>query len=206
MIEKWYQNIGKRLLDVILSLAALTLLSPIFALLGVLIYLRLGSPIIFKQERPGLSGNPFTIYKFRTMREDHDAQGNLLPDSARLTPLGKLMRQTSLDELPELFNVLSGDMSLIGPRPLLMDYLDRYTSQQKHRHDVRPGITGWAQINGRQEIRFSERIEFDLWYIDHLSLWLDIRIIIRTVKKVISGTGVKHGQDVHEVDDLEINI
>jgi lipopolysaccharide/colanic/teichoic acid biosynthesis glycosyltransferase len=143
---------------------------------ALLVRLKLGPPVLFRQERPGLNGRPFTIYKFRTMTDEHDAEGHLLPDARRLTKFGRCLRSTSLDELPELFNVLKGEMSLVGPRPLLMHYLERYTPEQARRHEVRPGITGWAQINGRQTIYFSKRLELDVWYVDHVRLGLDLKI------------------------------
>lgn len=180
----------KRTLDVILSIIGLLLLSPVLLVLVVLIYTRLGTPIFFKQQRPGLHGKLFTIYKFRTMTNERDTDGNFLPDAERLTRLGRFMRSTSLDELPELFNVLKGNMSLVGPRPLLTQYLELYTPEQARRHEVRPGITGWAQINGRNAITWEEKFAFDVWYVDHCSLWLDVKIILLTVWKVIRREGI----------------
>lgn len=187
-----YRRILKRLLDFAVSLIALIILSPFLAMLSLLVAVRLGRPILFTQTRPGLHGKPFTIYKFRTMTNERDANGNLLPDAQRLTPFGRFLRSTSLDELPELFNVLKGDMSLVGPRPLLMQYLDRYTPEQARRHDVRPGITGWAQINGRNALSWEEKFALDVWYVDNCSLWLDVRIIVLTVWKVLRREGISH--------------
>jgi sugar transferase EpsL len=183
-----YQNSIKRGIDFTFSLVVLVMLLPFIFLLSVLIYLKLGRSIFFKQARPGLHGNPFTIYKFRTMTDTRDANGNLLPDAKRMTRLGQFLRLSSLDELPELVNVLKGDMSWVGPRPLLMEYLDRYTPEQARRHEVRPGITGWAQINGRNAITWAEKFALDVWYVDHCSLWLDLKIILVTIWKVL-----KHG-------------
>jgi len=161
--------------------------------------------VLFRQQRPGLGGRPFAIYKFRTMTDARDQQGQLLPDAERLTPFGRFLRSTSLDELPELWNVLQGDMSLVGPRPLLMQYLSRYTPEQARRHEVRPGITGWAQVNGRQTILFSKRLELDIWYVDHVSLSLDLKIILLTIPRAIASHGVVLGQEVTEVDDLGLS-
>ncbi|QPC83281.1 sugar transferase [Phototrophicus methaneseepsis] len=180
----------KRGLDLIISGIALVVLSPVLLIIMMLIYIRLGSPILFKQQRPGLHGRPFMIYKFRTMTDGRDAAGQPLPDAERMTPLGRFLRSTSLDELPELLNVLKGDMSLIGPRPLLMRYLDRYTTQQARRHEVRPGITGWAQINGRNAITWEEKFELDVWYVEHCSLALDLKIIFLTIWKVVRREGI----------------
>ena len=180
-----YKHLLKRVIDLSASLFALVVLSPIMIGLSGLIHLRLGSPILFRQQRPGLNGKSFIIYKFRTMTSERDVDGNLLPDVERLTRLGQFLRSTSLDELPELLNVLKGDMSLVGPRPLLLQYLDRYTSEQARRHEVRPGITGWAQVNGRNAITWEEKFELDVWYIDRCSLWLDIKILLLTAWKVI---------------------
>lgn len=179
----------KRLLDILLSLFALALLLPLLLALAALVRLRLGSPILFRQARPGLGGRPFLMLKFRTMTDARDDQGNLLPDEQRLTRFGKFLRSTSLDELPELFNVIKGDMSLVGPRPLLPRYLDRYTPAQARRHEVRPGITGWAQVNGRNTLTWEERFELDVWYVDHRSLGLDLKILALTLIKVIKREG-----------------
>lgn len=185
-----YRRHGKRLLDLTLTLAALLLLSPLLVLLALLVRLRLGSPVLFRQRRPGLRGKPFTLYKFRTMKDLHDAGGNLLPDAERLMPLGRFLRGTSLDELPELFNVLKGEMSLVGPRPLLMEYLARYTPEQARRHAVKPGITGWAQVNGRNALTWEQKFALDVWYVDHLSLWLDLKIVVLTAWKVLRREGI----------------
>jgi sugar transferase EpsL len=151
---------------------------------------KLGSPVLFRQQRPGQHGRPFTIYKFRTMSDVRDGQGNLLPDAGRLTPFGRFLRRTSLDELPELFNVLKGEMSLVGPRPLLTEYLDRYTLEQARRHEVRPGITGWAQVNGRNALTWEQKFALDVWYVDHLSFWLDLKILALTGWKVLRCEGI----------------
>lgn len=175
----------KRCFDLVASLSAVIILSPVLVVVAVLVRIRLGSPVLFRQERPGLHGRPFVMYKFRTMTNSSDAHGNLLSDGERLTPLGKFLRASSLDELPELFNVIAGDMSLVGPRPLLMEYLPLYSAEQARRHEVRPGITGWAQINGRNAISWDDKFKLDVWYVDNRSLWLDIGIILRTVIKVV---------------------
>lgn len=180
----------KRVLDLTLALLALTALSPVIGLIALLVCLKLGAPVLFRQQRPGLQGRAFTLYKFRTMTDVRDAQGDLLPDAERLTPLGRFLRSTSLDELPELFNVLKGDMSLVGPRPLLMQYLDRYTPEQMRRHRVMPGITGWAQINGRNAITWEQKFALDVWYVDNWSLWLDLKIIVLTVWKILIREGI----------------
>ncbi len=150
----------------------------------------MGTPILFRQLRPGLRGRPFTLLKFRTMRDARDSHGNLLPDAQRMTSLGRFLRRTSLDELPQLINVVKGDMSLVGPRPLLMEYLERYTLEQGRRHEVRPGITGWAQVNGRNAISWEERFSHDVWYVDHRTLWLDLRILVSTAGRVLHGEGI----------------
>lgn len=193
---------AKRLLDVTVSATGLLVLSPALLVMSILIRHSMGTPILFRQIRPGLHGQPFTLYKLRTMRDAVDGQGQPLPDNERLTPLGRFLRSSSLDELPELFNILRGDMSLVGPRPLLMAYIDRYTSDQARRHDVKPGLTGWAQINGRQDILFSQRVTLDLWYVDHQSLALDLKILLQTIPKMLFARGVQNGQDVRDVDDL----
>lgn len=185
-----YNIFGKRLFDLIIAVPTLVLLVPILALLGLLVRLRLGSPVLFRQQRPGLHGQPFTLLKFRTMTDVCDAQGVLLPDAERLTPFGRFLRSTSLDELPELVNVVRGDLSLVGPRPLLMEYLDRYTPQQMRRHDVKPGITGWAQVGGRNAISWEEKFALDLWYVAHRSLWVDIKIIALTAWKIMTREGI----------------
>ena len=190
-----YLTFGKRALDLVMSSAVMLLLSPLIALVAVAVRLKLGSPVLFRQRRPGVNGTPFTIFKFRTMTDARDSYGRLLSDAERLTRFGRLLRGTSLDELPELFNVLKGDMSLVGPRPLLMEYLDRYSAEQSRRHDVRPGITGWAQVNGRNAVRWEQRFALDVWYVEHYSLWLDLKILSRTVLKVLRRQGIS--QDGH---------
>lgn len=180
----------KRLLDVILASVGLVLLAPFMLVLAVLVRLKLGSPVLFRQTRPGLHGKPFTMFKFRTMTDARDDDGNLLPDDQRLTRFGRFLRETSLDELPELWNVLKGDMSLVGPRPLLMEYLPLYTPEQARRHKVRPGITGWAQVNGRNALSWEEKFKLDVWYVDNHSLWLDIKILWLTVRKVFAREGI----------------
>jgi len=185
-----YQNFGKRLSDSILSVVALVLLSPILLTVSFLVQVKHGSPIFFRQRRPGLHGKPFTLYKFRTMTDARDRDGNLLPDADRLTGFGRFLRRTSLDELPELINVLKGDMSLVGPRPLLMHYLELYSPEQARRHEVRPGITGWAQINGRNAVSWEEKFRLDVWYVENGSLWLDLKILFLTVWKVLRREGI----------------
>ena len=180
----------KRLFDFFASLTALILLSPIIALVAWKIRKNLGSPVLFRQTRPGLNGKPFKMVKFRSMKDAVDANGNPLPDDERMTPFGDKLRSSSLDELPGLWNVLKGDMSLVGPRPLLVQYLPLYSNEQARRHDVRPGITGWAQINGRNAISWEEKFELDVWYVDNRSLWLDIKILFLTVKKVFVKEGI----------------
>ena len=180
----------KRLLDLVVAAAGLILLSPLLAVLALLVRTRLGRPVLFTQERPGLGGRPFRICKFRTMRDARDASGAPLPDAHRLTPLGSFLRSTSLDELPELFNVLRGDMSLVGPRPLLLEYLPLYTPEQARRHEVRPGITGWAQVNGRNAISWEEKFALDVWYVDNRSLLLDLRVLALTAAKVLAREGI----------------
>ena len=180
----------KRAFDFLVSLAALLLLWPVLLVLAVLVRVKLGPPALFRQQRPGLHGRPFTMLKFRTMTDARDTQGNLLPDGERLSSFGRSLRSTSLDELPELINVVAGDMSLVGPRPLLMRYLDRYTPEQMRRHEVRPGITGWAQVNGRNAITWDQKFALDIWYVDHHSLRLDLRIIWLTVRNVLRREGI----------------
>lgn len=180
----------KRILDIVLSFAALLLLSPVLFILIIAVWVNAGYPFIFSQMRPGHLGKPFRIYKFRTMSNECDSEGNLLPDGLRLSSLGKFLRSSSLDELPELINVLKGDMSLVGPRPLLMQYLERYTPEQARRHDVRPGVTGWAQVNGRNAISWEEKFALDIWYVDNWSFWLDLKILVLTIIKVISRQGI----------------
>ncbi|HAS6240023.1 TPA: sugar transferase [Vibrio vulnificus] len=180
----------KRLFDFLVSLIALILLSPIIALVAWKIRKNLGSPVLFRQTRPGLNGKPFEMVKFRTMKDAVDEQGNPLPDSERMTPFGDKLRNSSLDELPELWNVLKGEMSLVGPRPLLMQYLPLYSPEQARRHEVRSGVTGWAQINGRNAISWEEKFKLDVWYVDNRTFWLDIKILLLTVKKVFVKEGI----------------
>jgi lipopolysaccharide/colanic/teichoic acid biosynthesis glycosyltransferase len=184
----------KRLLDVVGASVALLILGPLMLYLAFRVRQELGSPVLFRQVRPGLGGKPFVMYKFRTMTEERDEQGNLLPDEKRLTPFGAFLRAWSLDELPELFNVLKGDMSLVGPRPLLMQYLDRYTPEQFRRHEVKPGITGWAQVNGRNALSWEEKFKLDVWYVDNWTIWLDLKILWLTLVKVLRREGISaHG-------------
>jgi lipopolysaccharide/colanic/teichoic acid biosynthesis glycosyltransferase len=185
-----YRSGGKRLLDLALTVPALVITAPLMGVLAGLVRLRLGAPILFRQQRPGRGGAPFTILKFRTMTDRRDAEGRLLPDAERLTRLGRFLRATSLDELPELWNVVRGEMSLVGPRPLLMDYLGRYSPEQARRHEVRPGITGWAQVNGRNAASWEERLAMDVWYVDHVSLALDVKILLRTLASVLRREGI----------------
>lgn len=180
----------KRLFDIIAALVALTLFFPILLIVALLIRQKLGSPVLFSQLRPGLNGQPFRMFKFRSMLDAQDAQGNPLPDDQRLTAFGRLLRSTSLDELPGLWNILKGDMSVVGPRPLLMDYLPLYNTEQAKRHHVRPGLTGWAQVNGRNAISWEQKFKLDTWYVEHQSFWLDIKIILLTIKKVLVRDGI----------------
>jgi sugar transferase EpsL len=180
----------KRSCDFLAALVLLTVLAPLLGLVALAVRITMGSPILFRQTRPGLRGRPFVLLKFRTMSDSRDADGQLLPDAQRLTPLGLLLRKTSFDELPQLWNVLLGQMSLVGPRPLLMQYLDRYTPEQARRHEVRPGITGWAQVNGRNALTWERKFELDVWYVDHWSVWLDLRILWLTVMKVVKREGI----------------
>ncbi|OOF21183.1 sugar transferase [Salinivibrio proteolyticus] len=180
----------KRLFDLIVAFFSIVFLSPIFIIIAYKLIKHLGSPILFRQTRPGLNGEPFEMIKFRTMKDATDKNGNTLPDSERMTPFGQKLRNMSLDELPELWNVFKGDMSLVGPRPLLMQYLPLYSKEQARRHNVRPGITGWAQVNGRNAISWEEKFELDVWYVDNHSLWLDIKILFLTIKKVIAKDGI----------------
>jgi len=181
---------AKRVIDVLISGLGLIILTPVIFVVALLIFMSMGRPVLFTQERPGKDGRIFRLIKFRTMTNERDAEGNLLPDEQRLTPLGRFLRSTSLDELPELFNVLRGDMSLVGPRPLLPQYLDRYTPEQARRHEVKPGITGWAQVNGRNAITWEEKFTLDVWYVDNWSLWLDIKILALTLIKVFKREGI----------------
>ena len=191
-----YKHFFKRLIDFILSLIALIVLSPILLIVAILVRTKLGSPVIFKQERPGLNEKIFTLYKFRTMTDAKDEQGNLLSDDIRLTKFGKLLRSTSLDELPELFNILKGDMAIVGPRPLLVSYLPYYKDEERKRHNVRPGLTGWAQINGRNAVNWEDRFKMDNEYVNDLSLFFDIKIIIKTVSKVIKKSDILVGKEI----------
>jgi lipopolysaccharide/colanic/teichoic acid biosynthesis glycosyltransferase len=193
---------SKRAFDFVTAAIGLVVLAPLWALIALAIRLTMREPALFKQERPGLLERPFLLQKFRTMRTATDSMGRASPDRERLTRLGSFLRKTSLDEIPQLWNVLRGDMSLVGPRPLLMEYLPRYTPEQHQRHLVKPGITGWAQIHGRQDIPFSQRIELDNWYIRRYSFWLDITILLKTAGKALKGSGVRTGQNVDTVDDL----
>jgi sugar transferase EpsL len=180
----------KRFFDLLFALLLLVLTLPLFIVVGLLVRARIGSPILFKQVRPGLKGKPFTLYKFRTMTDERDEEGRLLPDEVRLRPIGRLIRKLSLDELPQLWNVIKGDLSIVGPRPLLMEYIAHYSEEQARRHDVRPGITGWAQVNGRNNISWEKKFELDVWYVDHQSIWLDLKIILLTIVKVLKVEGV----------------
>ena len=198
-----YARYIKRILDIVLSLSAIIVLSPILLILYVLVKIKLGSPVLFKQERPGKKGEIFTLCKFRTMTDKRDEQGELLPDEVRLTKFGKLLRSTSLDELPELFNILKGDMSIIGPRPLLVRYLPWYTENEMHRHDVRPGLTGLAQVNGRNALGWEDRFRYDLEYVNHCSFIMDIKIVMMTVGKVLKRSGTLSGAE-QTVEDFDI--
>ena len=180
----------KRFLDIIFSFILLVLLMPVYLLVYVLVRIKLGAPAIFKQKRPGKNAKIFTMYKFRTMTDEKDEKGHLLPDEKRLTKFGQFLRKTSLDELPELYNILKGDMSFVGPRPLLVKYLKRYNKEQMRRHKVPPGLTGWAQVNGRNAISWEEKFKLDVWYVDHRNLWLDIKIVFMTVIQVFKREGI----------------
>ncbi len=182
--------ISKRILDIFLAVSGILVLSPLLLLISIIVSLRIGTPLLFRQKRPGYRGKPFKVNKFRTMTEERDNENNLLPDSQRITRLGYFLRTTSLDELPEMFNVLRGEMSWVGPRPLLMQYLERYSPEQARRHEVLPGITGWAQINGRNALTWEEKFKLDVWYVDHWSFWLDIKILFLSVIKVLRREGI----------------
>lgn len=192
MLKRWRRatTMLKRILDIALSATALLMLLPVIAFVAWQISQKMGSPVLFRQVRPGRDGKPFEMVKFRTMKDAIDAQGNPLPDSERLTPFGQFLRSSSLDEFPELWNVLKGDMSLVGPRPLLMEYLPLYSAEQYRRHDVRPGVTGWAQINGRNSLSWEDKFTLDVWYVKNRTLWLDIKILFLTVKKVLIKDGI----------------
>lgn len=185
-----YRHFGKRAFDLVVTVSLLVLLSPLVAVIAVLVRFKLGSPVFFRQRRPGLHGQPFTIVKFRTMTEHRDSTGLLLPDGARLTRFGRLLRSSSLDELPELFNIVRGEMSLVGPRPLLMQYLDRYSAEQMRRHEVKPGLTGWAQVQGRNTLSWDAKFKLDVWYVDHQSWWLDLYILALTAWKILKREGI----------------
>lgn len=185
-----YSRLVKSILDRLVAAIALLFFSPLLLISAIAISIRMGSPIFFTQPRPGKDGEIFTFYKFRTMTDDHDADGNLLPDEKRLTALGQFLRKTSLDELPQLWNVLKGDMSFVGPRPLLVKYLDLYNPEQARRHEVKPGITGWVQVNGRNTLSWEEKFQLDIWYVEHWSLWLDLKILFLTIIKVILREGI----------------
>lgn len=196
---------GKRCFDLLLTLPALVALSPLMAFTALAAARKIGLPILYKQRRPGLHGRPFMLLKFRTMTDARDASGALKPDNERLTPFGAFLRRTSLDELPQLWNVLRGEMSLVGPRPLLMEYLPGYTEEQRRRHDVMPGITGWAQINGRNVIQFSERLQLDVRYADNWSHALDARILVRTFLDIVRSRGGQVEQALADVDDIGLH-
>ncbi|WP_088431591.1 sugar transferase [Halomicronema hongdechloris] len=190
--QSFFPRTVKEFSDRMCAAIVLLICSPLIIAIAIAIYLKMGRPVMFSQPRPGKGSYIFTFYKFRTMTHDRDAQGVLLPDEARLTPLGQFLRKTSLDELPQLWNVLRGDMSFVGPRPLLVKYLERYTSEQSRRHEMKPGITGWAQVHGRNAISWEEKFKLDVWYIDHWNLWLDLRILSLTLFKVLQREGVSH--------------
>lgn len=196
----------KRLFDILGAAIGLVLLSPVLVVVAFLIWRQMGAPVLFRQTRPGLHGKPFEMVKFRSMRDALDAQGNPLPDSERLTRLGRFLRASSLDELPELWNVLKGEMSLVGPRPLLMEYLPLYSPEQARRHEVRPGVTGWAQVNGRNAISWDQKFALDVWYVDNQSLWLDLKIIWLTTRKVFKREGIDDqggvGQEKFKGNDI----
>lgn len=194
--QGFYEKYIKRPQDFCCALAAVVVLSPVMAVAALLVRLRLGSPVVFKQERPGLNGKVFTLYKFRTMTDEKDTEGNLLPDEVRLTKFGKLLRSTSLDELPELFNILKGDMSVVGPRPLLVRYLPLYNAHQARRHEVRPGFTGYAQVHGRNAISWEEKFDLDVEYVDHVTFLGDWKIIFQTVKTVLKREGISSDSSV----------
>ena len=191
MTKRLYRDYIKRFLDIVLSVGAIVVLSPVMAVTAVLVRVKLGSPVIFKQKRPGKDERIFEMYKFRSMTDARDENGELLPDEVRLTSFGKKLRASSLDELPELFNILKGDMSVVGPRPLLVQYLPLYNAQQKRRHEVRPGVTGYAQVHGRNAITWEEKFEKDVYYVDHISFWGDWKIILQTIRAVVKKEGIR---------------
>lgn len=193
---------AKRWLDFCAAFAGLLALGPLLLLVAIALRFSVGPGVLFRHQRPGLGGAPFDMFKFRTMREPLPGESRYHSDEARITRVGHFLRKSSIDELPELYNVLRGDMSLVGPRPLLMEYLEKYDSEQMRRHDMPPGITGWAAVNGRNDIPFSKRLELDVWYVDNWSFWLDIRILGMTIRQVIFGKGVQVAQQVSDVDDL----
>jgi len=186
----------KRLFDLLAALSGVILLSPVLIVTALLVRIKLGTPVLFRQQRPGLRGKPFHVYKFRTMTDQRDFTGELLPDELRLPPFGKFLRRLSLDELPQLFNVIAGDLGLVGPRPLLMEYLPLYSPEQARRHDVKPGITGWAQVNGRNAISWEDKFRLDVWYVDHRSFLLDMKILWMTLHKVLMRDGISQAGQV----------
>ena len=190
------REIEKRTLDLILVISGLLILLPFLICIAVAIRFKLGVPVFFRQDRTGINGKPFKLYKFRTMTHSRDNEGNLLPDEKRLTSFGRFLRATSLDELPEFFNVLKGDMSIVGPRPLLPEYIPLYTKEQNRRHEVKPGITGWAQVNGRNAISWEEKFKLDVWYVDHQSFWLDMKILFLTMVKVFKREGIDQSEQI----------
>ena len=190
MRRNLYRKVGKRIFDIFLALFLFIFMSPIFVIVGFLIFIFMGKPIIFKQERPGLNGKLFTIFKFRTMNNSSDENGVLVQDSERITYLGKVLRSSSIDEVPEIWNILTGKMSFVGPRPLLVEYLDLYSAQQSRRHEVKPGLTGWAQVNGRNNISWEDKFNLDIWYVDNVSFMLDLKILLKTITYIIKKEGV----------------
>ncbi len=198
MIRKrtFYDKYIKRIIDFLLSLIGIIILSPVLLIVSIMVRTKLGAPVLFKQERPGLNGKIFKMYKFRTMTNETDENGELLPDEVRLTKFGKFLRASSLDELPEMFNILKGDMSIVGPRPLLVKYLPLYSERQSHRHDVRPGLTGYAQVNGRNAISWEEKFELDIFYVNNSSFMVDLMIFFKTIKKVFDREGISSGTSV----------
>ena len=196
MRKNIYDRLIKRMIDFSLSGIALLLLSPVYLVVAVLVRVKLGSPVLFSQERPGKNEKVFRMYKFRSMTDERDAEGKLLPDEIRLTHFGAMLRATSLDELPELWNIFKGEMSIVGPRPLLVKYLPRYNDRQRHRHDVRPGLTGWAQVNGRNAISWKQKFEYDVEYVEKESFWFDVKILFMTVGKVLHRSGISQEGNV----------
>jgi len=189
-LQQFYVHTGKRALDLTLTVLACAILAPFIAVVASLVWLKLGPPVLFLHTRPGFRGRPFTMFKFRTMTGENDSRGNPLPDEMRITPFGQILRNASIDELPELINVLRGEMSLVGPRPLLTRYIGRYSPEQMRRHDVLPGITGWAQVHGRNDMTWGKKFELDVWYVDHVSLLLDLRILFLTAVKTLTREGI----------------